>query len=76
MEISIVWRCCVWNGRGNGETETPGKWMMMMMMTTIAVENESSDMKDERVPQTKRMSVLQTELYNVEARKSSVNAQK
>lgn len=42
----------------------------------IAVENESSDMKDERVPQTKRMCVLQTELYNVEARTGSVKAQK
>ena len=41
--------------------------MMMMMMMMIAVENESSDMKDERVPQTKRMRVAQTELYNVEA---------
>ena len=52
-------------GRGRkGGTETPGKWM-------IAVENESSDMKDERVPQTKRMCVLQTELYNVEAQNRS-----
>ena len=57
-------------GEGGGEgTETPGKWM-------IAVENESSDMKDERAPQTKRMCVLQTELYNVEARIGSVKAQK
>jgi len=56
-------------GGGKGGAETPGKWM-------IAVENESSDMKDERVPQTKRMCVLQTELYNVEARIGSVKAQK
>lgn len=69
MEIIIVRRCCVSKGRGKGGTETPGKWM-------IAVENESSDMKDERVPQTKRMCVLQTELYNVEARIGSVKAQK
>jgi hypothetical protein len=65
---------CV-EGEGKGGRETRGKWMMMMMMM-IAVENESSDMKDERVPQTKRMRVVQTELYNVEAINGSAQAQK
>jgi hypothetical protein len=45
-----------------GETETRGKEMM------IAVENESSGVRDERVLQTKRMRVIRTELHNVEAR--------
>jgi hypothetical protein len=36
-----------------GETETREKWKMMMMVTTTAVENESFDVRDEWVLQTK-----------------------